>query len=153
MIVILDTGPLGLVLNPNKKNLEAVKCQEWMSQLIRNRVSICVPEIAYYETRRKLLHLKKKEALERLENFVNHQLIDYAPITTEIIEKASELWAWARLTGQQTAHDESIDSDVILAATAIVIALRRKHVVIATTNVSHLARYYTKALEWRNITS
>ena len=54
------------------------------------------------------------------------------------------------MTGQQTAHDEAIDADVILAATAIIMAVEGEHVVIATTNVSDLARY-TPAKNWEDI--
>lgn len=150
MIVVLDTGPLGLITNANKKNPEAVQAKEWIKYLLRNRASIYVSEIAYYESRRKHIHLKNKEGIERLDDFINSPGIGYAPITTEIIVKASELWGWARLTGQQTAHNEAIDADVILAATAIIMALEGQYVVIATTNVSDLARY-TPAKNWKDI--
>lgn len=150
MIVLLDTGPLGLINNPNKKNPEAVQSKEWIKHLLRNRVSVYVSEIAYYEIRRKHIHLKNKEGIERLDNFVSSPGVGYAPITTEIIVKASELWGWARLTGQQTAQNEAIDADVILAATAIIMALEAEQVVIATTNVSDLARY-TPAKNWKDI--
>lgn len=150
MIVLLDTGPLGLITNANKKNIEAVQCNEWIRYLLRNYVSVYVAEIAYYELRRKHVHLKNKQGIERPDNFVNSPGMGYAPITTEIIVKASTLWGWARLTGQQTAHDEAIDADVILAATAIIMALEGEPVVIATTNVSDLARY-TPAKNWEDI--
>lgn len=150
MIVLLDTGPLGMITNANKKNPEAVQSKEWIKQLLRKRVLVYVAEIAYYESRRKHIQLKNKEGVERLDNFVNSPSIGYAPITTEIIVKASELWGWARLTGQQTAHDEAIDADVILAATAIIMALEGEYVVIATTNDRHLARY-TPAKKWTDI--
>ena len=151
MIVLLDTGPLGLITNPNQKNVETIQCEEWIRELVKKRVVICVPEIAYYESRRKHVHLKNEKALNRLESFLNHPRISYAPITTEIIKKASDLWGWARSTGQSTAHEKSIDSDVILAATAIIMSSRPEYVVIATTNVKHLARY-TPAQEWKQIT-
>jgi len=150
MIVLLDTGPLGLITNANKNNPEAVQVKEWVKHLLRKHVLVCVAEIAYYESRRKHIHLKNKEGIERLDNFVSSSGIGYAPVTTEIIVKASELWGWARLTGQQTAHDEAIDADVILAATAIIMASAGEYVVIATTNDKHLARY-TPAKIWKNI--
>lgn len=119
--------------------------------MLTNRgVSVYVSEIAYYEIRIKHIHLKNKEGIERLDNFVSSPRIGYAPITTQIIVKASELWGWARLTGQQTAHNEAIDADVILAATAIIMALEGEYVVIATANVSDLARY-TPAKNWTDI--
>lgn len=95
MIVLLDAGPLGLITNPNQYNAEAIQCQEWAWELVKKRVFVCVPEIAYYESRRKYVHLKNEKALKRLEDFVNHPRITYAPLTTEIIKKASDLWGWA----------------------------------------------------------
>ena len=150
MIVLLDTGPLGLITNPNQNNTEAMQCQEWVWKLVEKPIVVCVPEIAYYESRRKHVHLKNEKALNRLESFLKHPRISYAPLTTEIIKKAADLWGWARSTGQSTAHEKSIDSDVILAATAIIMSLRPEYVVIAT-NVKHLARY-TPAKEWKQIT-
>jgi len=150
MIVLLDAGPLGLITNANKNNPEAVQAKEWVKCLLRKRVLVCVAEISYYESRRKYIHSKNKEGIERLDDFVSSSGIGYAPITTEIIVKASDLWGWARLTGQQTAHDKAIDADVILAATAIIMALAGEYVVIATTNVKHLARF-TPAKNWKNI--
>lgn len=80
MIVILDTGVLGFATNPSQSNTEAFQCQQWLKKLLRSRVLVIVPEIAYYESRRKHIHLKNLEACRRLEDFVNSPGIAYAPI-------------------------------------------------------------------------
>ncbi len=65
--------------------------------------------------------------------------------------KASQLWAWARNTGQQTANDEALDADVILAATSIVIAQENSLTsMVVTKNVKHIERY-TPAKDWEDI--
>jgi hypothetical protein len=64
------------------------------------------------------------------------------------MRRAAELWAQARCQGQPTAADNTIDADVILAARAL--TLGAPNVVIATTNVGHLARFVAADL-WPNI--
>ena len=74
------------------------------------------------------------------------------PIDDRVMKRAATLWAWARATGQQTAHNHSIDIDVILAAQAAVLGEDEgDYVVIATSNVEHIQRY-TNAAVWRDIT-
>jgi hypothetical protein len=66
---------------------------------------------------------------------------------------AAELWAQARRQGQPTAPDLALDADVILAAQARLLAQQQPEpVVIATTNVGHLARFAPARL-WRDIIS
>ena len=43
-----------------------------------------------------------------------------------------------------------MDGDVILAATAIIIAQREGKTIIATTNVRHVQRYYTNTKNWKD---
>ena len=147
MIVLLDAGPLGLLSNPSGSP-EALQCKNWVRNLTLNNVLVMVSEIADYEIRRELLRAKKVNGVKQLD--LIKQSLAYAKITTEVMLKAAELWAWARTTGQQTASNESLDADVILAAQAILMALQGEYVVIATTNVSDLARY-TPAKHWKDI--
>ena len=153
MIVVLDNAPLNLFTNPNKKP-ETLACREWIKKLIKSRISICLPEIIYYEARRQRLLNKingEPGGLELLEEFKDSETIYYQPITTEIIIKATELWALARKKNESTAHKESIDCDVILAATAIVLAQQEQdYVIVATDNIDDIARY-TDAKKWEDI--
>lgn len=151
MIVLLDTGILSLVTNPSQSNLITFECNQWFKSLLRKRHFVFVPEIAYYEQRRELVLHNKLESIKRLDSFPEFERIGYAPITKEIIVKASQLWALARKIGQKTAKDAALDGDVILAAIAIIMAQENGlYVVIATTNVKHLERY-TPAKSWRDI--
>ncbi len=70
MIVLLDSGPLGLVTHPNTKNKDAFKSKIWIISLPIKGYKICVPEIAYYEIRRELIRAKKIESVERLDEFI-----------------------------------------------------------------------------------
>ena len=76
-------------------------------------------------------------------------MIEYLPIKTVAMRQAAQLWAQARQQGQPTAGDKTIDNDMILVAQAI--TLEVADVVIATTNVRHLARFIAAEL-WKDIT-
>jgi len=111
-------------------------------------ITILIPEIADYELRRELLRATKSTSIQRLDALA--QATEYLPITTAIMRRAAQLWAQARKQGQPTAADDSIDADVILAAQAIELGV--PNIVIATTNVGHLARFVPARL-WQDITT
>jgi predicted nucleic acid-binding protein len=64
--VVLDTGVLGLLAHTSKKS-EPRKCKEWMQTLLRQEVSLYVPEIADYELRRELLRMDLTRSIARLD--------------------------------------------------------------------------------------
>lgn len=116
-IVLLDSHPLSLISNPANQ-LEPLKCRSRIKQLVGNSILVVVPEIIDYELRRQLILAQRNDSVQRLDRLGEMGLL-YAPISTESMQKAAQLWAWARRTGQQTAHNEKIDIDVILAAQSI----------------------------------
>jgi hypothetical protein len=65
-VLVLDTGPLGLVTNP-KLSGESLACYEWLEGLVAQERRILVPEIADYEIRRELLRAGKTRGVRRLE--------------------------------------------------------------------------------------
>lgn len=143
--VLLDAGPLGLVTNPNRSP-QSRNCTQWLQSLLSAGVRVIVPEIADYEVRRELLRASKTRGIARLDEIIS--LVDYLPITTVAMRRAAELWAQARRQGQPTAADHAIDADVILAAQALTCG--EVDVVVATTNVGHLARFAPAEI-WPNI--
>ena len=144
-VILLDSGPIGLVTNP-KLSTEGVACANWLQSMIVAGYRIIIPEIIDYEIRRELIRANKVNGLGRLEQLIT--LGEYLPITTAAMRQAALLWAQARQQGQPTAGDKTIDADVILAAQAMTLAV--SDVVIATTNVGHLSRF-VKADLWQNI--
>lgn len=149
-IVLLDSYPLSLVSHPGRGNKQA-DCKRWAQRLVRQGILIVVPEIVDYELRRKLLQGGKSDAIDKL-NGLGDMGLTYSPITTEVTRKAAELWAWARNSNQSTAHAERIDVDAFIGAHAITLAEElQEYVVVATSNVKHIARY-TPAQEWNDIT-
>ncbi len=145
MIIVLDSGPLGLLCNPNATPA-AVACNLWLEALVRTH-SVVVPEIVDYELRRELLRLAKTRSLEQLDGLSNN--LEYLPISTTILRNAAHLWADVRRKGRPTAPNEALDVDVILAAQALSIQTRG-HVVVATTNRKHLERF-VQAEHWNDI--
>jgi predicted nucleic acid-binding protein len=146
-LILLDTGPLGMVTNP-KANLDCQACKQWLSQLESNGDRAAFTEIADYELRRELLRAGKTRGIQQLDQLKT--TIPYFPITTEVMLKAAELWAQARNQGYPTASPEALDGDVILAAQAVIVRSQGYDTIIATTNVGHLGRF-TVAKTWQEI--
>jgi predicted nucleic acid-binding protein len=149
VIVLLDAGPLAMVTHPRATE-DNERCRKWLESLLDEGTDVVVPEIADYELRRELLRAERTEGLRRLDELGRR--LRYSPITTEIMRTAATYWAIARRRGQPTAPDPSLDPDVILAAQAAAEQARRPatQVLVATTNVGHLARF-ADARQWWEI--
>ena len=122
MIILLDSGPLGLVTNP-RATAASQECSFWLERIVRGNHLVVIPEIVDYELRREFLRGRMTRALTTLEALALR--LAFVPITTPVMRQAAEFWAIARQRGMATADD-------------------------ATTNVRHLARFAT-AREWREI--
>ena len=142
---MLDTGPLGLVTNP-QLSPESTACAQWLQSHILAGSRVIIPEIADYELRRELLRANKMKGIARLDSL--EQCLEYLPITTLAMRHAARFWAQARQQGQPTAGDTTIDGDTILVAQAVSLTLPK--LVIATTNVGHLTRFVEADL-WQNL--
>ncbi|MEG4534491.1 nucleic acid-binding protein [Microcoleus sp. D2_18a_D3] len=147
-IVLLDSGPLGIVTNPKATSPLYQESQLWLQSLPLKGYIVMLPEIADYEVRRELIRAGKTEGIRRLDQLKSQ--IPYRPLTTEVMLLAAQLWADSRMRGRPTAEPNALDGDVILAAQAILEASEGNEVVIATTNVGHLSQF-VDAREWRLI--
>jgi predicted nucleic acid-binding protein len=144
-VIILDSGPLGLITNP-KQSPESLACAQWLQSHLTAGNRVIIPEISDYEVRRELLRANKTKGIARLDDLA--KLIEYLPLTTVAMRQAAQLWAQARQQGQPTAGDKTIDGDMILVAQTMTLGV--SDVVIATTNIGHLSRFATAEL-WQNI--
>ena len=144
MLVLLDAGPLGLVTHP-RATPENDACSRWMESLLRGGWRVGIPEIADYEVRRELLRADKQEGLRRLDAL--KAAVEYLPITTQAMREAAAFWADARKRHRPTADDKALDADMILVAQALE-AMDPEEVVIATSNVGHLARFAPAKVWW-----
>lgn len=147
MIIVLDSGPLGLVTNP-RVTAETQAAAQRLASLAR-RIPVLVPEITDYELRHELLQAKKVQGIRRLDQFKATGA--YIPLTTAAMLQAALFWAQARQQGQPTASSTALDGDVILAGQAVILAQQTAEtVIVATTNVIHLARF-VDARQWHTI--
>jgi predicted nucleic acid-binding protein len=142
-VIILDSGPLGLITNP-KQSPESLACAQWLQAHLTAGNRMIIPEISDYEVRRELLRANKTKGIARLDDLA--KLIEYLPLTTVAMRQAAQLWAQARQQEQPTAGE--IDGDMILVAQTMNLGVL--DVVIATTNIGHLSRFATAEL-WQNI--
>jgi predicted nucleic acid-binding protein len=163
MFILLDTGTLGDLANPNSNNPKVKAIRQWVRSHLLKGVHIRVPEIADYECRRNLIletsspdPIKAelaKNSLARLDALKISP--GYLPLNTQIMKKAAELWADVRRKGIPTAHTKALDGDAILAAQAIITSAGQERVIIATDNLGDLNRFATPTVtadEWKNIT-
>lgn len=146
MLVVLDSGPLGLLSNPTATG-PAHAARDWATTRLRTGDLLCVPEIADYEVRRELIRADRRLGIQRLDDLCAGLV--YEPLTTRILRAAASLWAAARNAGWPTASDAALDGDVILAAQAMALE-EGGAVVVATTNARHLDRYVDARL-WSDI--
>lgn len=107
-----------------------------------------MPEIVDYELRGKMLHIGSTSSVRYLDALKEN--IVYAPLTTEVMLLAAQLWADARRQGLPTAPEDRLDVDVILAAQALELAKEGDEVVVATGDPRHLSRF-VDARGWREI--
>ncbi len=148
LMVLLDTGVLGNVTNPNSKKSDNLACFNWLLSLPSRGYEVAIPEITDYELRRELLRGEKVKGIQKLDN-IKAELV-YLPITTSVMIRAAELWAEVRQIGQATADPKALDGDVILAAQAQLQGEQGYQVIVATTNVKHISRFVDARL-WNDI--
>ncbi len=147
MLVVLDSGPLGLLSNPTASG-EPRDIHRWALRLLDDDATLVVPEIADYEVRRELIRADKPNGIKRLDE-LGEGLV-YEPLRTSHFRHAAELWAEARNRGASTAHDAALDGDVLLAAQALALTTADPQTVVVTTNPKHLATF-VRALTWRAV--
>jgi toxin FitB len=142
MRLMLDTNVLGCICHPRKHR----DVQAWFRSILVRRPrlhDVAIPEIADYELRRKLLHLRAAASLGALDALASR--IAYVPLDTATMRLSAELWARLRAAGTPTAGDGALDADVILAAQAIL-----RGATVVTTNVRHLGRL-VPAMAWPEV--
>lgn len=147
-LILLDAGLVGLaVLRRNDPGIEGRHFRAWYAATAQMAHQFALAEVTRYEVRRGLLHKGSTAKLARLDLLTEATLSVPASRTTW--DRAAEFWAKLRHEGRPTAEDGSLDGDAILAATAIILATEQsRRVIVATTNVRHLAWFGVDARPW-----
>ncbi len=148
-IIVLDSGPLGLVTQ-RKGVAVADACRQWASDCLYRGAQIVVPAIADYEVRRELARAKKVQGLVRLDAFNVTELDRYLALSDAALKLAARLWAQARQKGTPTADPRELDCDVLIASQALTLGVPATDIVIATSNPGHLSQW-VNADAWTNI--
>ena len=146
--IVLDAGPLGFLTNPHGRG-ESILCFQWLQALLQGSENlVLIPEIADFEVRRELIRANLPASVQRLDA-LQHRLT-YLPLTTAAMRQAAIFWAQARNRGVKTADDKALDVDMILAAQTELLRPLADAVLIATTNVGHVA-LFADARRWQDI--
>ncbi len=143
-VILLDSGPVGLLTHPRNPP-HAADCRVGLHDLLAAGRRVILPEVIDYEVRRELLRLGSFTALNHLDS-LGVQL-EYLPLASAVMRHAAGLWAHVRTAGLPTADIHALDIDVILAAQALSLQVP---VVVATDNVAHLSRF-VNAEPWQRI--
>jgi hypothetical protein len=149
MHIVLDSGPLGLLLQ-KPKYAQRDQCRDWLLKHLADGDRFYAAEIIEYELRRELLRMNNTLALGALDVFVTSVPGRRLPLMSADLRLAAELWAQTRQQGKPTADIHALDIDVILSAQVINCALPQSDIVVATTNTKHLS-YFVDAREWNTI--
>jgi hypothetical protein len=139
--IVLDSCPLGLLCNRNR-NQQANANRSWIASLVTANRRIIIPKIADYEVRREFLEIQNHAALAVLDGYESQ--LEYLHITRMAMRHAAGLWAHTHNTGQQTAHDHTLDGDMILAAQGITLGVPT---IVETVNLSR----FTSSELWQTI--
>lgn len=138
--IFLDSDPAGLACH-KPGIVEADDLRAWLFGQKGSPARVVLSEVIDYEVRRELIRLKARDSIRRLDNLYADGVVHRLPIDFRALCKAAELWATARDQGQQTADDQALDGDVILAAQALEFCSPADDWIILTENVRHIARY------------
>lgn len=115
MVVMLDSGPLGLLALPSQ-HPTALPCHLGFHILVESGIPFAVPEIIDYELRRELLRLGTTQSVCQLDILLDSPDVACHPISTREMRLVAHPWAEARRDGKPTADLHALDADVILAA-------------------------------------
>jgi predicted nucleic acid-binding protein len=144
--VSLDANVIGLLCStPTLPQVAA--CLAWSVRLRKAGTIVVLPDITIHEVRRELIRLGAKAKLGRLNTLIGS--LKSAPVPPDAWLKAAEFWAIVRSAGKPTSDPHALDGDAILAGVAATLG---DTVIIATTNVGHLARFpWIDARPWQKI--
>jgi predicted nucleic acid-binding protein len=145
-VLFLDSGPLGLITQPQRSH-EVIAITDWLKDCLSSGARVLVPAIVFYEIKRELLRANKIIGIARLDAFVKAVPDRYLPLTDDALRFAAELWAQSRRAGRPTADATALDIDVLLSAQALRFGSSS---LVATTNPKHLSQF-VPARHWTDI--
>jgi predicted nucleic acid-binding protein len=155
-LILLDSGVIGVLASPYADR-NGAECLNWLEQVKSIGIDVRIPLICYYEIRREFLRLtgdrrldaisqdRWRSSLRWLDRLVARMGV--TKIDSKVMRLATVIWAESRKRGLPMAADESLDVDVILAATARRAERGDRDVWVVTTNVGHLSRF-VQACTW-----
>jgi hypothetical protein len=163
MIVLLDSNTLGVLAKPkrsfDKPSDESQVCQQWFYGLLSRGNRVLTSEISDYEIRRGLLSdlinsKKSPLGLQILDALATDGLLEFSPVSKQVLILAANLWAEASSLGKQTSDSKNIDAGMIISAQYRILCedYPGQQVIVATTNLKHLS-IFCEAANWQDIKS
>ena len=147
--VVLDADLLGLVAQRHGI-VPADACRQWIAAHVAAGTRLVVPSIADFEVRRELIRMNHQVGIARLDTFNTAAPDRYEVLTDAALQLAAQLWAQARNRGTPTGDPRELDCDVLIAEQALSLGVPPADLLVATSNVGHLAQFVTADL-WSNV--
>jgi predicted nucleic acid-binding protein len=137
--ILLDSGVLSLLTHPRPSD-ESRRCRAWLNALYPAGDQALILALTDYEVRREYLRRRNRRSIRHLEALI--QQLTFTSLLDEDWRRAAALWATTMQQGRLTAPPHDVNIDVLLAAQAQRLrAAGGGPVIIATTNVRHLAPF------------
>ena len=102
-VIFLDSTPLGLLADP-KITPAVTAITAWAVSLLTAGHRLYIPEVIDYELRRELIRAGKTASVRELD--AQKSRYAYAPLTTDALLLAADLWAQMRNSGTPTGDPE-----------------------------------------------
>ncbi len=129
MKYFLDTNIISYLLKGS------LNVKQKITDLLMNGHEVCIPVVAYYESKRGLLSISANKKLDVLNRFA--QAFGIIDITVKTFDIASENWAYLKSIGKNIE-----DSDIFIGSSAV-----EKDAILVTNNADHLSRIPNIKLE------
>jgi hypothetical protein len=150
VIVFLDTGVLGAIVNPNAKSQKVKNIKVWSARMEAAGHQLIVPAIADYELRREFIRDGKTASLAELDRFNTAVADRYLLLEDAALKIAAREWAKVRNMGRPTADPKELDGDAVLAGQVLDQNIDPMDYIVATDNLGHLT-LFVNAAEWQTI--
>ena len=156
-ILVLDTNTLGLVTTA-KKSEESEKCRQWLETAVSLGARVTIPQTAYEEVMKGLLHERGRAGVESLNKFIEsigeRNFIRNCP---SIDVEGKRLQDYSQKIGWMTGSPDKLSPDCVIAASARLAPQlleglgKDARAVVVTDNIKHFHNL-VECYKWTDLT-
>lgn len=159
VLLVLDTGPLGLLTNPNKTE-KPEACRHWFENMAQNGARVAVPQTSYEEVCIGIQHAHTVHGIDRLNKFVNEVYDRNLWIATNrvVTMEAERLQESTKTRGKMTGDPNELNPDCKIAAACKLAPQLLDDIpqgtrcVVVTDNIKHYKQIEVECYKWQDLT-